>query len=190
MPQYRSDSADEATTETRTLPAVLRQIDYAVGDAGILSSMVNAPANEPFADDVVDFLDSVSRILLRGRRSGGYADVAAFAFWCRRSSTEHMLETYRTEHGAKNVYRLGRGVVFHIAPSNVAANFAYSMVAGLLAGNANFVRLPSKPFPQVDIICTAINHTLQEYPVLRRYIAQVGMGMTRQSQMPCPRSVT
>lgn len=42
----------------------------------------------------------------------------------------------------------GRGVAFHIAPSNVAVNFAFSLAAGLLTGNANIVRLSSKPFPR------------------------------------------
>ena len=48
--------------------------------------------------------------------------------------------------------RLGKGVVFHIAPSNVPVNFAFSFAAGLLAGNANIVRIPSKDFEQVQIM--------------------------------------
>ena len=48
--------------------------------------------------------------------------------------------------------RLGRGVLFHIAPSNVPINFGYSLVAGLLSGNYNIVRVSSKIFPQVDLI--------------------------------------
>ena len=60
--------------------------------------------------------------------------------------------------------RLGRGIVFHIAPSNVPVNFAFSLAAGLLAGNKNIVRIPSKDFPQVRIICTEINNLLSEYP--------------------------
>jgi hypothetical protein len=58
--------------------------------------------------------------------------------------------------------RLGRGVVFHVAPSNVPVNFAYSLVAGLLAGNANIVRIPTREFPQVDIICTGLNAVLAQ----------------------------
>lgn len=36
----------------------------------------------------------------------------------------------------------------------------------LLAGNANIVRIPSKYFPQVDIICQAIESTLASFPDL------------------------
>lgn len=69
--------------------------------------------------------------------------------------------------------RWGRGVAFHIAPSNVAVNFAYSLVAGLLSGNANVVRVPSRDFQQVDIICHEIKMTLQEYPQISPYICLI-----------------
>jgi hypothetical protein len=52
--------------------------------------------------------------------------------------------------------RLGLGVVFHIAPSNVPVNFAFSFAFGLLSGNANVVRVPSRDFPQTEIICAAL----------------------------------
>ena len=48
---------------------------------------------------------------------------------------------------------MGRGTVLHITPSNVPTNFAYSMVFGLLSGNNNIIRLPSKNFLQVKILC-------------------------------------
>ena len=53
--------------------------------------------------------------------------------------------------------KLGRGVVFHIAPSNVPVNFAFSLVMGMLSGNSNIVRVPSQKFEQVDIIVNAVN---------------------------------
>ena len=52
----------------------------------------------------------------------------------------------------KENFRLGRGCVFHISPSNVPVNYAYSLVVGLLTGNTNIVRISSKDFPQVEII--------------------------------------
>lgn len=58
----------------------------------------------------------------------------------------------------------GRGVAFHIAPSNVAVNFAFSLAAGLLTGNANIVRLSSKPFPQTALICDALKGALAQVP--------------------------
>lgn len=68
---------------------------------------------------------------------------------------------------------LGIGVVFHIAPSNVPVNFAYSLITGLLLGNANIVRVPSKPFLQVEIIGKAINKLLMQHEAVRPYIILV-----------------
>ncbi len=48
---------------------------------------------------------------------------------------------------------VGKGLIFHISPSNVAINFAYTFAFGLLSGNANIVRLSSKQFPQSGILC-------------------------------------
>jgi hypothetical protein len=58
----------------------------------------------------------------------------------------------------------------------VAVNFAYSMVVGLLAGNANIVRLPSKEFEQVDIICAAINAVLKGDSKIKSYLVMVKYG--------------
>lgn len=166
MPQH----LDSTTAGAGILPPVLKQIAYAIGDFDSLAAAATARANEPFTESVVDFLDAVSKILLRGKQAGSYADVATLAFWCRRSSTERLMQSYREANRAADGYRLGRGLVFHIAPSNVAVNFAYSMVAGLLAGNSNFVRLPSRDFPQVDIICSAVENALQSRALLRPYV--------------------
>ena len=76
-----------------------------------------------------------------------YPDVVTFAFFCRKANLLHL----QKEH-ATNSLRLGRGLVFHIAPSNVPVNFAYSLICGLLSGNNNIVRLPGKQFRQVDLI--------------------------------------
>ena len=43
--------------------------------------------------------------------------------------------------------------MFHIAPSNIPTNFAYSLIFGLLSGNSNIVKVPSKNFDQIKIIC-------------------------------------
>lgn len=72
--------------------------------------------------------------------------------------------------------KIGRGVAFHIAPSNVPVNYAYSLLTGLLTGNANVVRIPSKDFPQVSIINKAINEALEAYPEMKPYICLIRYG--------------
>ncbi len=101
----------------------------------------------PFADEVIEELDALSKALMKDPLSRQYPDVVTFAFFCRRGNLLKLKEQYAT-----SAIRLGWGTVFHIAPSNVPVNFAYSVVAGLLAGNTNVVRVSQKQFPQVDII--------------------------------------
>lgn len=101
----------------------------------------------PFSDEVILYLNELSSILLRMPEVRHYPDVVTFAFFCRKANLLHL----QKEH-ATNSLRLGRGLVFHIAPSNVPVNFAYSLICGLLAGNNNIVRLPGKQFRQVDLI--------------------------------------
>jgi len=109
-------------------------------------------ATEPFSDDAVDFLNALSQELTKDANIRNYPDVATFAFYCRKGNILKLKEQYAKD----NMIRLGRGIVFHIAPSNVPVNFAYSLLCGILSGNINIVRVPSKEFEQVSVICGAI----------------------------------
>ena len=122
----------------------------------------------PFSEDVLAYLNSLSASLLRDPQSRQYPDVITFAFFCRKANLLRMKDEYQT---AKLC--LGRGMVFHIAPSNVPINFAYSLVAGLLAGNHNVVRVSSKDFVQVDIVLRNMLLLQADYPEVSRRIAVV-----------------
>jgi hypothetical protein len=102
---------------------------------------------EPFSDSVIAFLNALSASLMKDMNSRAYPDVATFAFFCRKRQLLALKRQYQNDE-----LRLGRGTVFHVAPSNVPVNFAYSLIAGLLSGNNNIVRVSSKKFPQVDLI--------------------------------------
>lgn len=101
----------------------------------------------PFEEKVVDFLNALSVSLFRDPETRRYRDVVAFAFFCRRAN----ILSYKRGNGNSGI-RLGRGLVFHVAASNVPMNFAYSLTAGLLGGNYNIVRLPSRRFEQADML--------------------------------------
>ena len=153
---------------SRAERAVLDRLTYLVGSPETVIGMDALPARSPFDGEVLVFLDDVSKALLsRGRE---YPDVVTFAFWVRKASTQSMRARFSREDGN---LRFGRGTAFHIAPSNVAVNYAYSLAAGLLTGNANIVRLPSKQFPQAELINRIINTVLEGYPNLRPYICLV-----------------
>lgn len=108
----------------------------------------------PFSDAVIDFLNALSASLLKDKQSRIYPDVITFAFFCRRANLLDQRKQYTNvdSESSDSSVRLGRGVLFHVAPSNVPINFGYSLVAGLLSGNCNIVRVSSKEFPQVDLI--------------------------------------
>lgn len=111
----------------------------------------------PFSEGAISFLSALSKKILRDPQSRAYPDVVTFAFFCRRSNLLIQKKRY-----TKQELRLGRGVVFHIAPSNVPINFAYSLVSGLLSGNINIVRVSSKTFPQVDLVIRHIGELFED----------------------------
>lgn len=139
-------------------------VRYMVGTENIANSMKTVPALEPFNHSVVDYLHRVSERLLKDRQAKQYPDVISFGFWCRKASIAAMKKKYNGNISN----RLGRGIAFHIAPSNVAVNYAFSLAVGLLAGNANIIRVSSKDFAQVNIINKAIEESLDEE--IRKYI--------------------
>lgn len=146
---------------------VINSIVYLVGDADVLNAMADVPAKPLFDWEVLEFLNDLSKTLMKDSQSRNFSDVVTFAFWIRMASTKRMQEQYGKKD--KNIH-LGRGSAFHIAPSNVPVNFAYSLVAGLLTGNSNVVRVPSKTFPQVSIIVDGIKKTLRYHKQMRQYI--------------------
>lgn len=109
----------------------------------------------PFAAEAVSFLAALSSELQSEPRARSLSDVQTFAFWCRRRNLVRLQRA-----NADGRHRLGRGLLLHIAPSNVPVTFAYSFAFGLLAGNAGIIRAPSRNFEQVDLISEAVGRLL------------------------------
>ncbi len=149
---------------------VLDRMQYLVGSSEVVIRLPGTPAKEPFAEDICDFLNDLSKTLMKDPRSRAYSDVITLGFWLRKTSVQILKDKYGFQD--KDIH-LGRGVAFHIAPSNVPVNFAYSLAAGLLMGNSNVVRVPSKDFPQVIIIAEAIKNALDNHESIRPYIVLV-----------------
>lgn len=143
----------------------LNKISFLLGDKRSLLELPHTAPMEPFAENVLNFLQDLSRELTQDREAKAYSDIMALAFWLRKASTLSLKERF-----AGKSRQMGRGTVFHIAPSNVPVNYAYSLFAGLLCGNANVVRIPSRDFPQIRIINRAIRTELEKYAELKPYI--------------------
>lgn len=126
---------------------------------GNIENLKRQVSFEPFSDESIDFLNALYNDLSKHAEIRLYPDVATFAFYCRKANILRL----KKKHFDSQFTRIGRGLVFHIAPSNVPVNFAYSLLCGILSGNSNIVRLPSKDFRQVSIICESLQKISSKY---------------------------
>lgn len=138
-------------------------VEYVIGSEHIVTTPLQV-----FDKGVRAFIEALSAELLKSSSSHAMPDLAALAFWGRRASLQKMSQEF---DGIKD--RLGRGLCFHITPSNIPINFAFSYLFSLLAGNSNIVRLPSKAFPQVDAFCDALTSVIKKYPDVAKRTALV-----------------
>jgi len=130
----------------------LNDIEFLFPTEPDMDRFIQIPQEEPFSGNAIQYLDALSHILNKDPETKNYADIATFAFFCRKANLTELKKKYYPNENL----RLGRGIVFHIAPSNVPVNFAYSLICGMLSGNSNIVKVPSKKFEQIEIICNAI----------------------------------
>ena len=132
-------------------------ISFLVGSYETIEEMVNVPALPIFDDIIIRFLSKLSNRLLRDKNVKGMKDVVSYAYWIRKASLMQERSRYHRETN-----RIGRGVAFHVTPSNVPVNFAVSMTSSLLAGNGTIIRVSEKQFEQVRVICEIINALIEE----------------------------
>jgi len=140
-------------------------------DLNDFSTLREIRPSQVFSDEGLEYLDELSKLLIKDSSIREYPDVATFAFYCRKANLINLRNAFLKEGRIK----VGRGIIFHIAPSNVPVNFAYSLVAGLLSGNANVIKIPSGNFQQVDMIVSAINKLsmVQKYRLISEKIILV-----------------
>lgn len=146
-------------------------VAYKLGNAEIEAQLAMVRPLPIFSEEACALLAALSVRILSDAEAKVYPDIVTLGFWCRSASLRQMQKQYDMEEN-----RLGRGIVFHVAPSNVAMNFAYSCFAAFLAGNASIVRLPSKDFPQVTLFCRFFSETLADFPTFAPYFLFVRYG--------------
>lgn len=143
----------------------MEQVEFVVGNENVARKMLECPAWKPFDQRVVEYCDKLSSLILQRRESKNYPDLLTLAFWLRKSNILSIKKNYFDLDN-----RLGRGLVFHIAPGNIALAFAYSLATGLLTGNTNILRIPSRRFAQADLFCEILSESLyQEDELTFRY---------------------
>lgn len=133
---------------------LMSHIDYLIGSENILTKPLRV-----FDAETCAFLADFSKAIMADNEAKGFPDIISLGFWCRQANIQRMSQrNYCIEN------RIGRGLAFHIAPSNIPVNFAFSLVISALAGNSNIVRVPSRPMPQIMIIARLLMQVLDGYP--------------------------
>lgn len=133
-----------------------------------ITQMKNLPVRPVFDEEVCEFIDEISKVIMKNHVARKYPDIITFAYFCRKANIEKLKSKYRKKN------RLGRGLCFQIAPSNIPIIFAYSMIAGILAGNAVIVKVSSKQYEQTRIICETIKQVQKSVgSYIAEYIAVV-----------------
>ncbi len=112
----------------------------------------NINVSEPFNNQSIDFLSDFSKELKKEKKIYKFPDLIYLVF----CTSYKKIGEAKKKFLSRNI-RLGRGLIFHICPSNVPTNFIYSFFFGLLSGNSNIVKVPSKAFSEKNIILSTIN---------------------------------
>lgn len=89
-----------------------------------------------FSPLVLDFLKALEQGIRQDPALSSDPACAALAFWLRRKHIESFRDVTPSWP-----QRLGRGLMFHVTPTNIPIMFAYSLIISLLAGNSNVVRI-------------------------------------------------
>ena len=167
---HNKKTADENVESFVSHDNALNRITYLIGTKDTIKCMDRIVPLKPFSDRVISFLSDLSTAIMKSRGVKRYPDIITLGFWLRRASLQSMKKRFIKED---YLYRFGKGILFHIAPSNVPVNYAYSLFSGLLCGNANIVRVSSKDFEQVRLINSIIEQVLDKHEDIRPYISVV-----------------
>ena len=90
---------------------------------------------EIFCNNTIDFLKEFSFLLLK-QKNKKFPEIQALGFWLRERNLKKFIKKY-----VDDKKRIGLGYVYHITPSNIPTNFAYSFIFGLVSGNSNIIKI-------------------------------------------------
>lgn len=141
----------------------MKNVEYRIGSPETEKSPLPV-----FSEDACALLRSFEAAIRRDREARAYPDVIAVGYWCRNANVQAKKDAFGDLSGC-----VGRGLAFHVTPGNIPVNFLFSYLFSLLAGNANIVRIPSKPFPQIGVLLRILKDCLAEYPEIEKRTAFV-----------------
>ena len=133
-----------------------KRVNYLIGKE------ISHSQNLIFNDSVINFFSDLSSELKKNKSVLKSPDLFFLMMWCTKKNLIINKEKYKLSS-----LRIGRGIIFHICPSNVPLNFFYSFAYGLLSGNSNIVKLPSRDYLETNILISAIKKIINKKKYLR-----------------------
>lgn len=122
-------------------------------------SLATQPCLIPFDPILRQFVQTVASELMSAPQIRNYPELAALAYWMRKAHIQQLMQDYHYYY--QNSVALPRGVVLHIAPTNVDSIFMYSWFLALLTGNANIIRLSPHRDKQLELLLAILSDILQ-----------------------------
>ena len=122
---------------------------------------------KPYDSQICKFLSQLSLELNNSKDSNVFPDIKTLSFFCRSKNINRLKNNFYKNN---EKLRTSLGLIFHITPSNIPINFAYSLIFGLLTGNSNIVKVPSKNYIQIKIICDKIRKVLKNFNKIKNMI--------------------
>jgi hypothetical protein len=107
-----------------------------------LAELALRPRSEPFSADALSFVEAFSGSLRKHPGSRIHPELAALAYWFRPTAARQLRSVFMDRSRGRCMHP--RGLVFHLAPSNVDILFAYGWLLSILSGNSNVARLSQK----------------------------------------------
>ncbi len=115
----------------------------------VLQAALQSKVLAPFDPVLVDFVNDFAKAILLDRAARAYPELIVLANFFRSANVAKLRQELEAPGTALT---MARGLVFHIAPSNVDSVFLYSSLLSLLCGNVNLIRISRGAGPQIGFI--------------------------------------
>lgn len=122
--------------------------------SAVLESVTKCEPISPFDPLLVNFVTDFAKSILLDKEARSYPELIVLANFFKSSNISIL--KCELEKNEKSIYA-GRGLVFHLAPSNVDSVFLYSSLISLLCGNVNIIRISGNAGEQVKFILDKLN---------------------------------
>jgi hypothetical protein len=147
-------------TTSANLDMSISNLDIVLPFNASLEKILEVQNLPPFGSRQLEFAAALARELTTPSKFRNFPELVSLGFWLRSSNLRRMMDAFNVRQGG--AINLPRGLVFHVAPSNVDAIFVYSWLISLLCGNRNIVRISSKESTQTSLLLSILNELLQQ----------------------------